>query len=306
MVQIDHTVADVFIVDPASRAPIGRPTLTLAIDVATRCVLGICLSLEAPSALLVALCLEHAVFPKEGWLRDQGLAIDWPMYGRMAAIHTDNGKEFHSCAFRRGCDLNRIEVIYRPPATPRFGGHIERLIGTLMRKVRLLPGNSYSDVLRRRPQKAEQRALLTLEELRWYLCEQIARYHHTTHRALGLSPRSAWERGWVRAKGIELPPVPAIRAKFLLDFLPPVRRIVGREGIEIYGLRYSSPALAPEVQPGISRVVRFDPRDLSRVYLERADATYLTVPLRDPTGPVMSLWEWRARRKRQRRRAGRD
>ena len=98
----------------------------------------------------------------------------------------------------------------------------------------------------------------------------------------------------MRAKGIELPPVPANRAKFLLDFLPPVQRIVGREGIEIYGLRYSSPALAPEVQPGISRVVRVDPRDLARVYLERPDATYLTVPLRDPTGPVMSLWEWRA------------
>jgi putative transposase len=38
VVQIDHTVADVFLVDPVSRQPIGRPTLTVAIDVATRCV----------------------------------------------------------------------------------------------------------------------------------------------------------------------------------------------------------------------------------------------------------------------------
>lgn len=64
VVQMDHTIADVFIVDPQSRQCIGRPTLTVAIDVATRCILGTCLSLEAPSALLVALCMDNAVFPK--------------------------------------------------------------------------------------------------------------------------------------------------------------------------------------------------------------------------------------------------
>jgi putative transposase len=49
VVQVDHTIADVFIVDPSSRKCIGRPTLTVAVDVATRCIAGICLSLEAPS-----------------------------------------------------------------------------------------------------------------------------------------------------------------------------------------------------------------------------------------------------------------
>lgn len=84
VVQIDHTVADVFIVDPVTRQCIGRPTLTLAIDVATRCVLAHCPSLEAPSALLVALCLEQAVFPKDEWLAAQGLALQYPMHERSA------------------------------------------------------------------------------------------------------------------------------------------------------------------------------------------------------------------------------
>jgi hypothetical protein len=35
VVQIDQTVADVFIVDPLSRDCIGRPTLTVPMDVAT-------------------------------------------------------------------------------------------------------------------------------------------------------------------------------------------------------------------------------------------------------------------------------
>jgi putative transposase len=297
VVQIDHTVADVMLVDPQSRQPIGRPTFTVAIDVATRCVMGMCLSLEAPSSLLVALCLEHAVFPKDEWLGAMGSSASWPMYGRMKSIHCDNGKEFHSAAFHRGCDLNRIDAIYRPPATPRFGGHIERLIGTLMRRVRLLPGNTYSDMLKRRPRHAEARAALTMADLRWFLTDEIARYHQSIHRTLGVTPRSAWERAWGRNQGMELPAVPLRRQHFLLDFLPIERRVITREGIEVQGLKFSHAELAREIDPGRQRIVRLDPRDISRIYLARTDDQYLTVPLQRRDLPAISWWEWRALRK---------
>src|SRR3546814_9200103 len=39
-VQIDHTVVDLMIVDEYDRVPIGRPYLTIAIDVFSRCVPG--------------------------------------------------------------------------------------------------------------------------------------------------------------------------------------------------------------------------------------------------------------------------
>jgi putative transposase len=301
VVQIDHTVADVFIIDPISRQCIGRPTLTVAIDVATRSVLGFCLSLEAPSALLVALCLEHAVFPKTDWLASIGVEAEWPQHGWMKALHSDNGKEFHSAAFRRGCDLNGIDTLYRPPATPRFGGHIERLIGTLMRRVRLLPGSSYSDLLKARPSGAEARAALTMADLRGFLTEDIARYHNAKHRALGMSPQRAWLQTWSQGS----PRVPEDRDRFRCEFYPLRRRVVGREGIELFNLKYSDETLAPEVALGVQRVVRFDPRDLSRVYLERKDQVPLPVPLRDRKFPALSLWEWAALQGQQRELVGR-
>ena len=64
IVRIDHTRADVTVVDPVTRLPLGQPTLTVAIDVNTRMVLGFHLSLEPPSLLSVALCLTHAVMEK--------------------------------------------------------------------------------------------------------------------------------------------------------------------------------------------------------------------------------------------------
>lgn len=50
-IQIDHTVIDVIVVDERDRRPIGRPYLTAAIDVCSRCLVGMVVTLEAPSAV---------------------------------------------------------------------------------------------------------------------------------------------------------------------------------------------------------------------------------------------------------------
>ena len=96
LIQIDHTLVDVIVVDSETRAPIQRPWLTLAIDVCTRCVAGFHLSLEPPSATSVALCLAHAALSKEGWLAERGIDAAWPVRGIPERLHLDNAKEFRS------------------------------------------------------------------------------------------------------------------------------------------------------------------------------------------------------------------
>jgi putative transposase len=81
LVQIDHTLADIIIVAEGSRLPIGRPWLTLAIDIATRMVAGFYLSLDPPSALAVAMVVSHATLPKDLYLRARGIELDWPVFG---------------------------------------------------------------------------------------------------------------------------------------------------------------------------------------------------------------------------------
>lgn len=96
LVQIDHTLVDVVVVDSIARAPIQRPWLTVAIDVHSRCVAGFHLSLESPSATSVALCISHAVLPKESWLAARNIEAAWPVNGLMRILHLDNAKEFRS------------------------------------------------------------------------------------------------------------------------------------------------------------------------------------------------------------------
>lgn len=142
IVQIDHTKVDIMLVDDITRACIGRPWLTLAMDVHTRIVVGLYLSLDAPSATSAALVVAHAVLPKAEWLSDRNIDLEWPAQFFPDTIHVDNGREFHSRAFSWGCQQHGIHIEYRPPATPRFGGHIERLMGTLMGRVHALPGST--------------------------------------------------------------------------------------------------------------------------------------------------------------------
>ena len=131
IVQIDHTPADIILVDSFERKPIGRPWVTLAIDIATRLVTGYYVSFEAPSRLSIALCLTRAVAPKAELLADLESKAEWPAQGKPRSIHVDNGSDFQSRVFKGACAEWGIDLRYRPPGSPHFGGHIERLIGTM-------------------------------------------------------------------------------------------------------------------------------------------------------------------------------
>jgi putative transposase len=112
-VQIDHTVIDLIVVDERDRQPIGRPYLTLAIDVFTRCVLGMVVTLEAPSPSrsACASCMSPATSALAGGLN---VEMDWPMSGKPRLLYLDNAAEFKSEALRRGCEQHGIRLDYRP------------------------------------------------------------------------------------------------------------------------------------------------------------------------------------------------
>lgn len=294
VVQIDHTPVDVIVVDEAHRLPIGRPWLTLAIDVATRVVVGFYVSLEAPSSTSVALCLTQAVLPKESWLKARALACAWPVWGLPRALHADNGADFTGAALRRGCDEYGIKLILRPVATPHYGGHIERLIGTLMGRVHLLPGTTGSNPQDKGDYPAEAESALTMAELeRWLTVEICEQYHRRVHRGLRRPPLVVWQEA-MRQSGGGLGALPDQPEQFALSFLPFEQRLLRRDGLHLFNIRYWDSVLPVIVKPGQSVLVRYDPRNLSKVYVAGSDARYHPIPYADLTLPPITLWEQRA------------
>ena len=301
IVQIDHTKADVTVVDPVTRRPLGRPTLTVAIDVNSRMILGFHLSLEPPSLLSVALCLTHAVMDKSHWLAARGINTDWPAHGIPRAIYVDNGAEFHARAFGLACAEYQIELRYRPPGTPRYGGHIERLIGTMMGAVHLLPGSHFSNIFERGDLDAEAEAVMTLAELEtWLALEITGSYHARVHSALETTPAVVWA---TRVEEAQLR-MPADLRQFLVDFLPSEQRVLQRDGLHLFHIRY----WADELRWLMGResrkfTLKYDPRDLSRIFVLTENGIIEARPA-DLTRPAITLWEHRAAR-RALREAGR-
>ncbi len=295
-VQVDHTPVDVIVVDERRRLPVGRPYVTAAIDVVSRCVVGLVVTLEAPSATSVGLCLAHMVTDKRAWLERLGAAAVWPMSGKPRELYVDNAAEFKSEALRRGCEQHGITVGYRPPGQPHFGGIVERLIGTMMRMVHdEVPGTTFSNIGQRGEYDSDGQAALTLAELQAWLALAVACYHGQVHETLGRTPAGVWAEKVAEAGA----PVTVVsETAFLVDFLPVIRRTLSRTGFQIDHVQYYCDALKPWIarREDLGKfVLRRDPRDLSRIWaLDPDGGAYLEVPYRTLSRPPISVWEQQA------------
>lgn len=292
-VQIDHTVIDLIIVDDVNRQPIGRPYLTVAIDVYSRCLVGMVVTLEAPSATSVGLCLAHVVCDKRSWLEQLNLGdVSWPMSGKPTSLYLDNAPEFKSEALRRGCAQHGIQLNYRPLGQPHYGGIIERVIGTAMQWIHELPGTTFSNPVQRGDYNSDKRAVLSLSELERWLTLAVASYHGTVHSTLNQLPAMRW------VKGISENTEPTIITQpkvFLIDFLPVIRRSLCRTGFLIDHITYYSDALKLWIarRDRLDKfVIRRDPRDISRVWVLDPDGKkYIEIPYRTISHPALTLWE---------------
>lgn len=293
IVQIDHTLVDIFVVDSLHRQPIQRPWLTLAIDVASRMVAGFYLTLESPSSTSVALAIQHMVTDKAEWLQHCAVGGDWPVCGLPDVIHIDNGRDFHGKALLRGAAEHGIELQHRPVKRPHYGGHIERLIGTMMGAVHLLPGTTASNIAARGTYEPEKHAAMTLDELeRWLGLQIVGRYHAEIHRSLQIPPRAAWDDALTaRSEPLRHPPD---ADRFLLDFLPFEDRSIRRDGVHLFGLRYWDDVLSGWAGRMQSRFrVRYDPRDLSCIFVQGPDGTHWPIRFADLARPRITLGEHR-------------
>lgn len=302
VVQIDHTPADIILVDDIHRLPIGRPWITLAIDVNTRTVTGFYLSFDPPSETSVAMCVASSLLPKEEWLITHGVDTQWPVWGTPRTIHVDNGADFRSNSFQKSCLAYGINLEFRPVKQPRFGGHIERLLGTLLKEIHALPGATFSSIKDREGYDSDKHAAMTRSEFEVWLMTLICKvYHQKIHSSIGMTPLKKWELGVFGdgvTPGVGVPPRPVDRLSVLLDFLPSFYRTVQTFGVTIDGLSYYAEALRPWInardKDGNKKKLLFrrDPRNISALwFFDPEIKQYFKIPFADQSLPSMSIWE---------------
>ena len=306
MVQIDHTELPVIIVDDIHRTSIKRVWITLAIDVNTRVCLGMHLSLDAPSAMSAGMCIAHAILPKEKWLARLDItSTDWPCWGTMSVLHMDNAREFRGNMLSVACKEYDIDLHLRPVKKPRYGAHIERLMGTVSEGLKTVKGATFSGPEEKGEYDAEGNACMTFSELERWLVLFFAAYHRKRHSGIGMPPLAKWKEGLLGTKGKPGRGLPARRLdeeKMRIDFMPFIERTVQNYGVLIDDVHYYHDVLRPWINAehpefkGHRRKFRFhrDPRDISTLYFfDEIARRYCAIPYRDTSLPPVSIWELR-------------
>jgi putative transposase len=309
VIQIDHTKVDVMLVDEETRKDIGRPYITVAIDVYSRMVYGFYISLEAPSYFSVGQALLNAILPKDDLLKMYNVKGEWPVFGLPRAVSMDNAKEFRSVSLQKFCSEYRIKDIYRPVARSHFGGIIERMVKVSMEKMHLIPGTTFSSVQKKGTYDSAKNAIMTISELeQWYTDFIINIYHKTVHGTIYMTPEEKLYQGMLGVGDGTipfLPTVPSDTLKLRMALLPASERTVQKNGITIDYITYFSETLRKWIIPAHYKklnknlksnnvICRRDPRDISKIYVYDPDIdNYIEVPYADIRRPAMNIKELR-------------
>jgi putative transposase len=163
-----------------------------------------------------------------------------------------------------------------------------------MGAVHVLPGTTQSSTIEKGDYDSSKHAALTLSEFEDWLHLEICRYHNTRHAALGRTPLAAWADLGGNEAGRQVIDVDAFR----MSFMPFEWRQLGRTGISLFSVGYWSDAFASMLGRGQGKMmVKYDPRDLSQIWVIDEDGHVIVARYRDLSHPRISLWESRRARK---------
>ena len=242
-VVMDHTPSDLIIVDDKTMLPLGRPTITTALDEHTRCPMGFYGGFEPPSCLAVMRCLKHAILPKI-YLASQ-FPVDEESVGMLWCARVGGGRQpdwsfiprhFELACLQIGCDIQYAKVL-----VPWYKGKLERFQGTMNHDLMHgNPGTTFSNILERDDYDPGKHAVVLLSTFREILHKWIVDvYLQTPHRGIKDTPAHRWHS---ETSGLP-PPLPPSAAALDIVLGMTVQRVVFHYGIELEGLKYNGPEL---------------------------------------------------------------
>lgn len=292
-VEIDHTILDLIVVDEKTYLPLGRPTLTIALDRCTRCICGYHISYDPPSYISIMKCLAHAIKPKE-YVRNKFPIVEnnWLCWGIPQLVVVDNGREFHSKDFEAAALSLLIEIRYCPAGQPWWKGAVERAFRTLGKTmIHMLPGTTFSNIADRGGYDSLKESAITESDLNMIMHMWVCDiYHQTPNRSTLRTPSSLW-RERINSSVQCLP-----ESTELLDVsLASIEhRTLFHYGISLNNLTYNSAQLQKvrKKYGELIVLVRWNRSDLGAVHiLDEAANVYLKVPCTwSEYASGLSLW----------------
>lgn len=261
---IDHTPLDAFVVIDLERDIVaGHPTLTLAIDVHSRAILGWVISFRPPSYWTVCETLRRMGLPKRPpALEAERYPILKRICGKPTELILDNAGEFTSHNLEDAAKCGGFSVRFCPIKKPRYRAVGERAIGTIQNMMlENLPGKTKPiKEARREGYNPEDKAVATMNEIEALANMAFAEYHISPHEGLmGRQPALVFEKS-ANKHGID---VMSDFHRFHIETMETVQNVrVTNSGVDMFnGLHYQHAFNVPRL---IDDNLRFEPRRQKR------------------------------------------
>ncbi|WP_186830440.1 DDE-type integrase/transposase/recombinase [Mitsuaria sp. TWR114] len=282
-VEVDHTPLDWVVLCDRTGLPLGRPILTVAIDAFSGYPLGIYVSFHGASVTSVSGVIRSAVSMKLDQLAGfSSIKKPWIASGLFDLLVLDNGLEFHSKAFRRIAWTLETDLMYCKVRTPWLKPHVERFFASL----------NWLSLAKGRVRKSGSRARDELNPMKDAAIGFTAFVEGLLMFIVDVYPFQVNDRTLsmpfeTYQEGVSLlPPVqyPGSMQEFKLASALSTERSVNAGGVQLFGMPYGADELLPlkrSLGNNFRTLVKWDPDDLSRLYLESpTDKSWLELPCR--------------------------
>ena len=273
IVEIDTHYLDIFIIDEESKEVMGRPFLTCAIDIFTRCIVGWYLSMLPVNASSTLATIKDMLDRPH-----QGLPGGIP-----SLIIPDNGVEFKNNTMSKICCELGITIQPAQNRTPDDKAKIERFFGTITHNlIQKIKGTTFSNPREKADYDPKKNASITLANLRSYLTEWIDEiYHKSIHSSISRAPILAWK------DAVKISP-PILLSKYQIDVLTrkTFKRNINHGQVKFLYLTYKSHVLATLSAQGILEVfLMVDESNLEYIYFQDPldSSNYIRADSTDPT-----------------------
>lgn len=281
-VEIDSHILDVIVLDDNTMEQIGRPILTCAIDVFSRCIVGWDLSVLPPNIdNTINLLKDMFTRPKKN------LPGGIPSY-----IIPDNGVEFKNNTLSHICENRKITILPSQKYNPNNKPHIERFFRTLTLSFsQKLKGTTFSNPTSRGEYNSKNNANLTFSDLKALLHEWIeCIYHQSQHNGIdNRIPIVFWKES---EKHTPLTSMSEDEVNILLRI--PMERTVNNGRIQFNSLTYYSHVLVKDKLNKKKVIILIDRTNLAKIYVRDPNDKNNFI-IADSTNPLytenLSLYE---------------
>ncbi len=316
VVEIDHTVADIFVVDDINHLPIGRPTIAFGIDRCTRMPWGVYIGFEPPSVLTVMQVMKNGIHSKryvDQMVREGGWDVenDWPVSGIPHGLLLDRAMENLGDDIAAFCaDLPIKRITFAPRKRPQFKGAIERYLGTVNRTLLQKQAGGALPIQDREDYDPRKNAIVTLDELQRMIHKWIIDvYSRSIHKGIRHIPVELWKEAAQKYPPDQLTDHRDVDALFGRTVLRMPRRIgIQFENIEYWSEEFDAIRLDPEWLKRLplnkkgkpAARIKYDPAiiDVIRVHVVTdRENRWITVPAAHAWREYvrgLSLWEHKA------------